>query len=435
MADQRRPGWRGRAVAVAGIVLVALNLRVVVAAVSPILDTVRVDVPLTDAQAGLLGSLPVLAFALSGSLAPLIARRFGMEPTIAAAMAVSTVGEVLRSTSGSTTSFLGWTVVALLGMGIGNVLLPPLVKRYFPDRIPLVTLAYTVAMSFSTALPPLLAVPAAERYGWRWALGAWAVIGVAAVLPWAVIVVRSSVVRSQLRAVLRRAPQDTAALAGRHRGGGRVWRSSLARGMAVLFGLNSLNSYVVFAWLPQLYLDAGLAPTAAGQQLALYAIVGLPAALVMPPLAARLRNPYFLVVICVTAAGTGYGGMALAPAAAPALWTLLAGLGPATFPLMLTLVGLRSRTSAGAMALSGFMQGVGYVLAAAGPIVVGLLYGGGAGWGVVMVFLGVTLAGMAVAGVWACRPVLVEDTWHRRGPHGGPGTGPDVEPGERAPEV
>ncbi len=414
MADQRRPGWRGRAVAVAGIVLVALNLRVVVAAVSPILDAVRVDVALTDAQAGLLGSLPVLAFALSGSLAPLVARRFGMEPTIAAAMALSAVGEVLRSsTSGSTTAFLAWTVVALLGMGIGNVLLPPLVKRYFPDHIPLVTLAYTVAMSFSTALPPLLAVPAAERYGWRWALGAWAIIGVAAVLPWAVIIVRSSVVRAQLRAVLGRAPQDTAALAGRHRGGGRVWRSSLARGMAVLFGLNSLNSYVVFAWLPQLYLDAGLAPAEAGQQLALYAIVGLPAALVMPPLAARLRNPYFLVVVCVTAAGAGYAGMAFAPAATPALWTLLAGLGPATFPLLLTLVGLRSRTSAGAMALSGFMQGVGYVLAAAGPIVVGLLYGGGAGWGVIMVFLAVTLAGMAVAGVWACRPVLVEDTWHR----------------------
>jgi len=154
--------WRGRWIALAGIVLVGLNLRIVVGAVSPILAAVRVDVALTDQQVGILGTIPVASFAVFGSLAPLLARRFGLEPTLLAAMAVSALGEIVRSTTSTPAGFLGWSVIVLAGMGMGNVLLPPIVKRYFPDRIGAVTAAYSMAMAVSTTIPALLAVPLAE---------------------------------------------------------------------------------------------------------------------------------------------------------------------------------------------------------------------------------------------------------------------------------
>lgn len=417
-AAPRHP-WRSRILVLLGILTVALNLRIAIASVSPILDRVEGDLGLTEAQAGLLGTVPVASFALFGSLTPALARRFGLEPLLVVAMLVSAVGEVVRSTVATPTAFLGWSVIALAGMGMGNVLLPPLVKRYFPDRIGAVTAAYSVAMSFSTALPPLLAVPAAERLGWRVSLGAWAAVGVVAVVPWLVVIARSTAARTALAEVLRRSRTDTPALEGRHRHAGRVWRSPLAWGLALAFAMNSLNSYVVFAWLPRLLVDAGHDPGAAGSWLALVAILGLVPALVAPPLGARLRNPYPLVVVFVALYVVGWAGFLLAPRHALP-WSIGVGIGVGTFPLLLALINLRTRTSAGASSLSGFTQGVGYAISGVGPVLVGVLYGATGGWAAPSGVLVVSSVVLLVAGAVACRPVMLEDTW---GPGGRPAAG------------
>ncbi|NMR19936.1 MFS transporter [Cellulomonas fimi] len=411
----RRP-WRGRWIVLAGIVLVGLNLRIAVAAVSPILDAVRVDVALTDTLVGLLATIPVLSFAVFGSLAPLLARRFGLEPTLMAAMVLSAVGEIVRSVTDTPAGFLGWTMIALAGMGMGNVLLPPLVKRYFPDRIGPVTAVYSMAMAFSTTLPALLSVPIARQVGWRLTLASWAVIGLLAVVPWAVVIIRSAVVRSELAAVLRRAPTQTSALAGRHRAQGRVWRSPLAWGLAVMFAMNSLNSYVVFGWLPVILTGSGMSAEAAGLWLALYGILALPGSFVVPPLAARMRNPLPLVLGFAVCFVVGYVGLMLAPLDGTAVWIVFLGVGPSAFPLVLALLNLRTRTSAGAVSLSGFVQGVGYALAAGGPLLVGVLYASTGTWTAVYAFLLGTVVVLVLAGVVACRPVMLEDTWGAR-PH------------------
>ncbi|MGV8977680.1 MAG: CynX/NimT family MFS transporter [Cellulomonas sp.] len=415
----RTAWWRGRVIVLVGIVLVSLNLRIAVAAVSPILDAVRVDVALSPTLAGVLGTIPVASFALFGSLAPMVSRRLGLEPTLVAATLFSVLGEIARSTATTSAGFLGWSVIALAGMGMGNVLLPPLVKRYFPDRIGPVTAVYSVAMSFSTAIPPLLAVPLANRLGWRVALGSWGVVGVVAVIPWIVVVVRSATVRASLAGVLSRAPRHTPALDSRHRADGRAWRSPLAWGMAVTFAMNSLNSYVMFAWIPQILVDAGYGEAAGGRWLAVFAIVGLPASFGVPLLATRLRNPFWVATAFVACFVVGYAGLLLAPRAALGLWMVLIGLGPGTFPLLLTLINLRTRTSAGAVSLSGFTQGVGYALAALGPILVGVLYGSTGRWELPFGFLFVTLVVLLAAGWVACRPVMLEDSWGGLGPAGG----------------
>ena len=405
----------------AGIVLVALNLRIAVAAVSPILDVVRADVELSGAHAGILGAVPLASFAVFGSLAPLVARRAGLEPTLIAAMVLSAVGEVVRSTTSAPWAFLGWTVIALAGMGMGNVLLPPLVKRYFPESIGPVTALYSTAMAVSVTAPAVLAVPLASRLGWRITLASWAVIGVVALVPWCVVVARSSGARAGLRDVLARSPKDTPTLAARGSAGGRVWRSTLAWGMAAAFGMNSLNTYVIFAWLPQILVDAGLPPEAGGRWLGLFAILGLPFSIVGPLLAVRMRNPFPVVLVLAACFLSGYVGLMLSPAEGTALWMILIGLAPGTFPMILALVNLRTRTSAGATSLSGFVQGVGYSLSVPGPVLVGILYERTGGWTLVFVVLMATVVVMTLAAAVACRPRMLEDGW--AGPAAG-GTAP-----------
>ncbi len=407
--------WRGRRVVLLGVVLVALNLRIAVASVSPILDLVRADVALSATEAGLLGTIPVVSFAVFGSLTPVLARRLGLEPLLIGAMLLSATGEVVRSGTSTSTGFLGWSVIALAGMGMGNVLLPPVVKRYFPDRIGVVTSVYSVTMTFSTALPALLAVPVAERLGWRTSLSVWSVVGVLAAAPWLVVVVRSAAARSHLAGLLRRGPATTPALTSRHRSGGRVWRSPLAWGMAVTFAMNSLDSYAMFAWLPQILVDGGTSPHAAGLWLSVFAILGLPPALVAPIAASRMRNPIGLVVVFVACFAASYVGLLLAPGGPVWLWILLGGLGPGAFPVLLALINLRTRTSAGAASLSGFTQGVGYAIAGAGPLLVGVLYDATGGWTAGLLFLLGTLVVLLVAATVACRPVMLEDTWLPRG--------------------
>lgn len=403
-APDRPAPWRGRLVVLAGVVLVSFNLRVAVAAVSPILDLVRRDVPLSTADAGLLGAAPVVAFAVFGALAPAVGRRWGLEPALVAAMALSVFGELARAAATTPAGFLAFSFVALAGMGMGNVLVPPLVKRYFPDRIGAVTAAYAVGMSFSAALPPLVAVPAAQALGWRQAVGAWAVVGVLAVVPWLVVVVRSAAARNRLRPVLEHVPT------GPHPRG-QVWRAPLAWAMAVTFAMNTANVYIVFAWLPDLLGDVGVGEVAAGRWLALFGALGLVSALLVPLVTVRVANPWWLMVAFAALYVVAYVGLLVSPTAPLWLWVTLLGTAPGSFPLVLTLVGLRTRTADGAAALSGFVQGLGYALAAAGPVVAGLLREATGDWAATIAMLLGMVGVLAVAGVLACRPVMLEDTW------------------------
>jgi len=402
--------WCGRLVVLLGIVLVGLNLRIAVASVSPILDIVRTDVTLSATEAGILGTIPVISFALFGSLATPLARRYGLEPTMVGALVLSAFGEVARAFSSSAPSFLGWSMIALAGMGMGNVLLPPLVKRYFPDRIGAVTAAYSVALSVSTALPPLFALPLARATSWRVAVGIWAVVSLAAAVPWVVVIARSASARAHLRSILRRAPEPTGPGALGSTGGDEVrlvWRSRQAWAMAVMFGMNSLGTYVGFAWLPTLLADAGLPADEGGRWLALFAVLGAPMSLFGPVLAQRMRNPYPLVVGFVTCWAVGYVGLWTTPADGTAVWMVLLGIGPSSFPVLLALLGLRSTTSGTAVALSGMVQGTGYVISGVGPIGIGVLYAATGGWHAPIGVLLGCLVVLLVAAWFACRPTMI----------------------------
>jgi CP family cyanate transporter-like MFS transporter len=396
--------WSGRTLALLGIILVAANLRNAVTALSPIVTEINGDIPLGAVSLGVLGMLPPVCFALFGIFTPMITRRHGLELPLVLALLAILVGHLTRGLSGSITMLIIGSVIVFAGLGIGNVLLPPLVKKYFPDRIGLVTSLYATVMSLSTLVPPLIAVPVADAAGWRISLGMWMLLALLALVPWITMLVRHRTEQSPGPLVDE---ADATIL-------GRLWRSSIAWAIAGVFATSSLNAYAMFAWLPQLLVEtANVTPAQAGTLLAVYAGMGIPCALIIPILTARLKNIGPLVYVGVLAFVIGDLGLLFLPATLTWLWVSLAGLGPLFFPLALVLINLRTRTHAGAVALSSFVQGVGYTLGAVGPLVFGLLHEVSGGWTWPMAFLLVTALVVLVAGPVIGRPHMLEDALAR----------------------
>ena len=396
---------RGRILAVVGIVLLAFSLRSAVASLSPLFDAIGEDFVLPAAVLGLIGTVPPLCFAVFGLLASGFERRFGLERTTLVALGAVALGLVARAAAGDAYGLLLGSALVFAGVGVGNVLLPALVKKYFPDRIGLMTTVYSTMMAISTFVPPLVAVPVADAAGWRTSLGLWAVFALAGLAPWIVLALRA---RRAALAEVDLEPVSTRVF-------GRMWRLPTAWALAVTFFVSSAVAYTSFAWLPKILVDtAGVTPQVAGTLLSLFALIGLPASLVVPVLVAR-RGVVLPLFIVASASGVlGAGGLLVAPASAPWLWVTLLGILPLLFPLVLTSVGLRTRTHDATVALSSFAQSLGYGVTMLMPIGVGLIHDATGSWTVPLVML-LAISLLAVpAGVVIARRKTVEQEWEQR---------------------
>lgn len=378
MSEPRRlPLWAGRTTALIGIVLVALSLRQAVAAISPILSEIDVDIPLSNIAISVLGMLPPILFAASGFIAPPIARRLDLEQAVVLAIVLMVVGHLGRALAPNYAVLVIASVTTLLGMGLGNVLLPPVVRRYFPDRVAVITSTYVGILALSTAAPALVATPLADSAGWRFSLGIWAVTGVVAVIPWLVLLARQ---RAAARADVLESVAPTLV--------SQLWRSRVALAITLSFSASTVSLYACLAWLPQILEDtAGSTQSEAGILLALFSVVGLPGGIVAPLVVARVKNVAWILIAGVALFVIGFGGLALAPATATVLWVVCLGVGPIMFPVCLVLINSRTRTHEGAIALSGFVQGIGYTLGAFGPLGLGLLHDATSGWSVPLIVL------------------------------------------------
>jgi CP family cyanate transporter-like MFS transporter len=402
MPDSRRlPLWAGRTAALVGIVLVAFSLRQAVAAISPILGDIRVDIPLSTLDVGWLGTLPPLLFAASGFVAPRVSRKLGLDGGIVLAMLLMTAGHLIRALAPGVAVLLVGSIVAFAGTGIGNVLLPAIVRRYFPDRVALLTAVYACIVGVSTAVPAALAAPVAQQAGWRFSLGIWSVTSIAALIPWLVISVRER--RQRLSDAISVGSSPPHLITG-------LGRSRVARSVTLVFSTSTILTYASFAWLPEILGDvAGTTPTEGGVLLAVTGLIGVPGALLAPLLVARFRNVGWLIAAGIVSFVLGYLGLLLAPAPLTLLWVLLIGLGSILFPVCLVLINSRTRTPAGTVALSSFAQGIAYALGALGPLLVGLLHDISRGWTVPLLFLLAVTLVASIPAITLSRPAFVED--------------------------
>jgi len=388
--ETRTPGVvAGGALLAVAVVLTALNLRPAITGIGPMLAEMRQDLGASGLWAGALTTVPTLCFAGAGLAAPLLARRVGIGSAIALALAVLAVGLGLRVLDGPWV-VLGGTFVATAGIALINVLIPVVIKDSFPARIGVMTGVYTAALQGGGASGSALTPQLGDAFGgWRPGLGSWAVLAVVALIAW-IFAARGT----------GRAPLPES---GTPAGGRSLLRNRLAWIVTLFFGLQAFYAYAAMGWFPQVLIDAGVPRDQAGLLFGLVALIAVPISLVVAPMAARQRGqgPWILLLGVFGFAGTA--GLMLAPAWSPLLWSILIGLGMSVFSLALTVIALRARTGEDTARLSGMAQGFGYLLAAFGPFLFGLLHDATGDWVVPLSMLLVLLVIQVAVGMAAGR--------------------------------
>ncbi|TYB40926.1 CynX/NimT family MFS transporter [Actinomadura chibensis] len=376
------------------IVLVAVNLRPAVAAVGPVLTEIRDAFGLSGTAAGALTTLPVVFFGSYGLVAPFLRRAPRGETLLVGAMALLVAGLLLRLLDAPFPLFAG-SLAAGIAISIGNIAIPGIIKRDHPDRITTVTAVYTVAITVGASAASGAAVPVEDAFGasWRLPLGLLAVPATLAGLLWLPRARRAA------RAARSAAPAPIARGAA-----ARVWRSPLAWHVTVFMGLQSLLAYVSLGWLPTICQDRGMDETSAGYVLALVSAVQAAGSLAVPVLARRARDQRPLVPAIAAVSLVGFAGITWAPIGSVWVWTVVLGFGQGLgFATALSFIGLRAHDAQAAAQLSGMAQGVGYVIAALGPLGLGALHDATGGWTVPMSAVLLVCVTMALPGLAAGR--------------------------------
>lgn len=386
------PRTRSAALLIVTVLVVAANMRPTITSVGPVIDRIGADTGLGSAALGLLGAIPVLAFAAVSPLVARLSRRIGPEAAVLVALVVLVLATVLRSLPGWTG--LLWIGTALIGgaIAVANVLVPAIVKTDFPDRVAVATGAYSSALGLVAAAASGLAIPLAQAAGWRIAVGGWAALAVVGIVVWSLRFGRGSGAR------LPAAPPSTAP----------VWRSGTAWWCALFMGLQSTIFYSLVTWLPTLERGTGIAPLVAGWHLSLFSALGVVSGLAITAVL-HGRSDLRIPAVAVSAGmAVGMGGLLLVPSLA-ILWVTVAGLASgASLVIALTFVGIRARTSADSARLSGMVQGVGYLLAALGPFGVGLLLDVTGAWQAGVVAVGIVGLLQCIPAWFAGRDRVVE---------------------------
>lgn len=408
----------GGLVLMAAVVLLALNLRPAVNALGVVIPELRADTGLSGTTAGVLLALPTLCFAVVGFLAAPLAKKLGPQRTVLVAVAAITGGQIWRAVVPGTWALFAGSIVALAGVAIGNVLLPGLVRAYFPRAIPLMTALYTTVLMLGQSLGAGITVPIQQGLGgtWRLGIGMWAATAAVALIPWIVTAVRETANRRQIQRTAPpdhlQHPQQTPAPEAEV-SVFQLFRSWHAWAMVLFFGTQSLQAYVVFGWIPEVLTDAGMSAAGAAGLLAVITAMGVPISALVPTLLGGLlrttRAQSLLVIIFVSACAIGYAWFIMAPTVWTIIPSILIGFGLGAFPMALTLLALRARTANGTNALSAFGQSVGYLWASVGPIAFGFLHDISDGWTAPLLALIATLSLMLTGGLVVVRKWSIED--------------------------
>jgi CP family cyanate transporter-like MFS transporter len=382
-----------------GILLIAANLRPSITAVGPVLDDIRSSLHLSGAVASVLISVPLLAFGLFSPGAPWISRRLGLNGALTAALGVLAVAIAVRSLPWTPALWIG---TALLGAAIAvmNVVLPSVVKRDFPDRVGQITGVYAAVLSAVAAVAAGIAVPIASlaHEGWRWSLGVWAglaVIGVAVLAP-------------QLRGPARRRepvpPLDLPAVIGAPRPYRSPWTSAIGWQVTIFMGVQSIVYFTLITWLPSIEQSAGVSAATAGLHQLMLNTAGIVGSLLTAAAVHRRADDQRPVAVAAAVLiAIGLGGELAAPALG-AVWVCIMGLGTgSSIALALSLFVLRAGHARQATELSGMAQSIGYLLAAAGPVAIGILHDATGSWTAALIAILALVATQLVLSLLAAR--------------------------------
>ncbi|MBN6057323.1 MFS transporter [Nonomuraea sp. RK-328] len=380
-----------------GFVLAALNLRPALAGLSPLLDEIMTDVGLTPTAGGAITTVMVLCLGLFGWLTPFLARRTGLDRTLLAGLLLLAFGVLVRAADGAPALYLG-SALAGTAIAVMNVAMPGVVKQHFPDHVGPWTSVYVSALVVGAGAGAALMVPL-ERltgYDWRGVSALAAVPALAAALLWLPQAFRRPRGESDSRG---------AAPAVGARPFASLLRSRTTWWVTAFMGLQSLTFYIMLAWLPTIFQEAGLPADQAGYLLSLSNLAQVGATFTVPVHAARRASQVPHVVASSVLTIAGYVAVLAAPTTVPWLSMTVLGLGQgASLALALLIIAQRAPDPASVTALSAVAQSCGYVLAALGPLLIGLLRQESGGWTVPLLAGLAACVAQTVTGVRAARP-------------------------------
>ncbi len=391
--SQPSPASQRPVLLIVGILFIAMALRAPVTGVPPLVGLIREQLGLSNTAAGMLITLPLLAFAVVSLVSAGMARRHGLERTLFFALLLIGGGIVLRSQGQAWALYAGTAVIGS-GIAIGNVLLPSLLKRDFPQRLAGLTSAYVLTMSIAAGAASALAVPLASLAGgdWRISTLCMLVIPLAGALLW-------------LPQLANHTPPASSTAHAPH--GGRLWHSPLAWQVTLYLGINSFVFYVGVSWLPAILRDAGYSAERAGSLHGLLQLMSAGPALFLAPVVRRMKDQRAAAFCSAAASLVAFRGLIVAPGWAT-LWIVLLGLGTGGGIILgLMFVGLRASHAQQAAALSGMAQCIGYLFAASGPTLVGALHDRLGGWSVALGLCAGLCVAMAGCGLLAGRNIQV----------------------------
>ena len=386
----------GGALLIGGILAVSFNMRAAITSLPPVYPELSSAAGWSTATQAALVAVPVLGFAAFSGTAPMLARRLGEERVLGLALVLLVAGLALRSAAPGILLFPG-TVLASCAIALVNVLLPSLIKRRRPDLAGLLIGLYLMTLTAGAVLGAAIAVPVFAAAGGpasggsglavRLTLGMWALPALAAALVWL----------PQLR--FRTLPVPTEG-----RGVLAMGRFALAWQVMAFMSLQSLSYYATLSWFPTMFRNHGIGAATAGNLMALMNVGNMVTGLIVPVLAHRLRDQRVLAASVVILVIAGLAGCAFGPNATVVIFVCLLGLGQGgAFGLSVYLFAARAADGHTAAALSGFAQGAGYLIASAGPLLIGFLHSTTGSWTIpVLVLLGVG-GGQLVAGLLAGR--------------------------------
>lgn len=374
----------------AGVLLTALNMRAGLAAVTPLLTQIQQDLGLSGAAAGLLMGIPLAILGIGAFTAPRILVLLGLDRALTLCALLIGVGLAIRPLAGVPILFAGTSVFAA-GVALANVLVPTAIKRDLGARLALATAAYTTLLTAAAATGAFVTpyVASTSQMTWRSALILWAVPAFLAAGLWA----------WQMR-LTHPATGSLSTLSG----GLRLLKVPGPRAVILFTGLQAMTYYTALTWMPTLYVDSGLTPAQAGALLAAATLIGLPTAFLAPLVAVRMRHPGRLAAGASFLGALGIALCLVLPAHLLAVGAALIGIGQAAaFPLSLLFVQLRTDTAAHTAQLAGTAQGIGYLISALGPLIVGVLYGATTTWLAPAGLLAVAMVAQGVAAAEAGR--------------------------------
>lgn len=344
-----------------GIVFIALTLRSPLTSVGPIIDDIKNSLHISSITAGLITTLPLLAFAVVSPIEPIVSRKITVEKTLLIAIIILTLGIALRSLGNISMLFLG-TLLIGIGIAFGNVLLPSLIKLKFPLQVGLLTAIYTMAMNTSASVAAGISYPLSTlSFGWQGSLGIWIIFAIIAIIIWLPQTKTSKAIEvSKLKNTVEKKS---------------MWKFPLAWIIMIAMGFQSMIFYTTAAWFPEMFKAQGLTSAEAGFMFSIMQISQIPMTFITPIIAGKLKDQRIIIMIFALFYVVGFSGLLIGWTNLSILWMILLGFaGGASFSMCMMFFSLRSKDSFEAADLSGFAQSLGYLIAAVGPVLYGYIY-------------------------------------------------------------